>query len=172
MNQKRLEVLYELHYDSLLSFAKNHLLNPEYAEDFVQDTFLIFIEYQEDLSLSPSPSLQSILSTLIYKNNRNYMENMPYEDDFFEQPLNTPEKNLLQSAYSHEETRQQNQEVLSDAFAMLSQKDQWLLHTSVIEQETSTSIARKLSIQGNAARKRIERSKKRLARLYHCAYGC
>ena len=172
MNQKRLEVLYTLHYDALLSFAKDHLLNPEYAEDFVQETFLIFFEHQENFSVSPSPSLHSILSTLIYQNNRNYMEHTPYEDDFFEQPTDTPEKSLLHSAYSQARTRQQNREVLSDAFAMLSEKDQWILHSSLIEEETSISIARKLSIQGNAARKRIERSKKRLARLYHPAYSC
>ena len=66
MMQQRLQTLYELHYDALLSFATISLQHSQMAEDIVQETFLLYME-QEDKQIATRKkrSLLSIFSCLL-----------------------------------------------------------------------------------------------------------
>lgn len=166
MNQQRMQVLFELHYDSLLSFANNHLTNPELSEDFVQETFLIFLERSRLTDHQSSYSLQSILTSLIYEYHQTKEDVVVYEDNIFEDIADCSSKKLLQRSYDHTYTRQEKYYALLEAIKHLKTEDQTILQLSVFEEETSTNIGRRLGINGAAVRKRLQRIKKRLADSY------
>ena len=166
MKQQRIQVLYELHYDSLLSFANNHLSDPELSKDFVQETFLIFMERNRLADYQSSYSLQSILTSLIYEYHRTQEEFVAYEDNIFEQIANCSSKALLQRSYNHMYTDEKKYHTLLDAIKQLKPEDQKIIQLSVFEEENATTIGKQLDLNSAAVRKRLQRIKKRLAVIY------
>lgn len=166
MNQQRMQVLYELHYDSLLSFANNHLSNPELSKDFVQETFLIFIERSRLADYQSSYSLQSILTSLIYEHHQTQEEFVVYEDNIFEQIDDCSSKKLLQHSYNHAYIKQEKYHALLDAIKQLKPEDQTIIQLSVFEEENAANIGRRLDLNGATVRKRLQRVKRRLATVY------
>lgn len=166
MKQQRMQVLYELHYDSLLSFANNHLSDPELSKDFVQETFLIFMERNRLASYQSSYSLQSILTSLIYEYHQTKEEFIVYEDNIFEQLADCECKELLQRSYHHTYTKNQKYEALLDAIKQLKPEDQKIIQLSVFEEENATIIGKQMDLNSATVRKRLQRIKKRLALIY------
>lgn len=166
MNQQRMQVLFELHYDSLLSFANNHLTNPELSEDFVQETFLIFMERSRLTDHQSSYSLQSILTSLIYEYHQTKEDVVVYEDNIFEQIADCSSKKLLQRSYDHTFAQQEKYNTLLEAIKHLKPEDQTILYLSVFEEESAANIGRRLGIHSATVRKRLQRMKQRLANTY------
>lgn len=166
MNQQRIQVLYELHYDSLLSFANNHLSNPELSKDFVQETFLIFIERSRLTDQQSSYSLHSILTSLIYEYHQTQEEFVVYEDNIFEQITDCSSKKLLQHSYHHIRAKQEKYHALLDAIRQLKPEDQTILRLSIFEGESAATIGKQLDLNGATVRKRLQRMKQRLATIY------
>lgn len=63
--QQRLQTLYELHYDALLSFATISLQHSQMAEDIVQETFLLYME-QEDKQIATRKKRSLLSIFLVY----------------------------------------------------------------------------------------------------------
>ncbi len=166
MKQQRMQVLYKLHYDSLLSFANNHLSNPELSKDFVQETFLIFMERSRLTDYQSSYSLQSILTSLIYEHHQTQEEFILYEDNIFEQIADCSSKKLLQSSYQHTHTKHEKYHALLDAIKQLTPQDQRIIQLSIFEEENAATIGKQLHLKSATVRKRLQRMKKRLAAIY------
>lgn len=165
MNQQRIQVLYELHYDSLLSFANNHLSNPELSKDFVQETFLIFIERSHLTDQQSSYSLHSILTSLIYEYHQTQEKFVVYEDNIFEQITACSSKKLLHQSYNHTQAKQEKYHTLLEAIQQLKPEDQIILRLS-IEGESAANIGKQLNLNGFTVRKRLQRMKQRVVNTY------
>ena len=99
MMQQRLQTLYELHYDALLSFATISLQHSQMAEDIVQETFLLYME-QEDKQIATRKkrSLLSIFSCLLEREKGNDATyTIPYDDNL----LSLTEEGISSTALSY-----------------------------------------------------------------------
>lgn len=166
MNPKRLEVLYELHFESLLSLANIHLHNPSYAEDLVQETFLYYMEKSDTYS-DNSYSLLQIARLFIRKYNKQ-QSNEAYSclDEVFELPDTSKEKALLRQAFYEDLIKEKKQKKLQEAFDQLSREERLVLYLFYVQDISAREISQITHFRHDCVRKKIERGKRKLHALY------
>ena len=168
MDPKRLQVLYELHWKSLLSLAEIQLHNSSDAEDLVQETFLLFMKKSVSHTTS-TITLYQIAQMLIRRYNaQNSTVNFGSFDQTFETPDNSEEKTLLWQAYSESLLESSKSQRLKDALTDLPKDDRLILTLFYFENISAKEIGIQTRSSHAAIRKRLERSKKRLRSLYQC----
>lgn len=160
MNQKRFTAIYQLYFDSLLSFANNHINDSYLAEDIVQDLFLSLWEQ----NFSEAVCIEQFLFSSLYSRITDYLrqdfQNTSCFHDFSDYSKN-PIPSVLQLLY-----RNQNffflKEQLYDRMAQLPKEEQTILSLFYTEGKNAKEIATILSLKHATVRKRLERSKFRL----------
>lgn len=160
MNQKRFTTIYQLYFDSLLSFAKNHVKDSYLAEDIVQELFLLLLEekYCEDVCIEHF--LFSNLYSLINNQLNQEQSDPDHLHDFLEHPRESF-PSVLQILSQHQMSIQKN-ELLMDSLAQLPEEEQTILSLFYMEGKNAKEIGNILSIRHATIRKRLERSKLRL----------
>lgn len=181
MDQKRFCALYQLHYDTLLSFSFTHLKDPQLAEDVVQDTFLIFSERylicqdtkQCHISYSQrSTHLFSILKKHIQKANQNANQNaISYEEDFFSPDLefSQPEHHPFYQYNVQNYSKSLHPNKISETISKLSPTETSPFLLYYMQSYDTTQISQKLSISPEAVRKRLQRAREHFEALYETA---
>lgn len=166
MNQKRFEAVYRLHYEDLLSFAKNHVLDPYQAEDLVQETFLFFLEhgiknvsYKDDLLYS---TLISLLEHTLEKPTRF----LSFDNDAFTNSEISWFSSFLFQNFTKQQTEEKTIEKLKNLFSKLSTEEQQLLRLYYFEDKTAKEISEIIPLSHDTIRKKLERSKKKLREIY------
>lgn len=168
MMQQRLQTLYELHYDALLSFATISLQHSQMAEDIVQETFLLYME-QEDKQIATRKkrSLLSIFSCLLEREKGNDATyTIPYDDNLLSLTEEGISSTALSYFYQHRESTKEKYETLLSSLRFLSKQEQLLfIHVFIMRMEMHELISF-YKIPSSTIRKRIERCRKHLRQVY------
>ncbi len=168
MMQQRLQTLYELHYETLLSFATISLQNSHVAEDIVQETFLLFME-QEDKQIATRKKrpLFSIFFFLLDReksNDATYI--IPYNDNLLSLTEEGISSTALSHFYQHREITKEKYETLLSSLHFLSKQEQLLFIHVFIKKKEMHELISFYNIPSSTIRKRIERCRKHLKQIY------
>ena len=166
MNQKRFEAIYRLHYEELLSFAKNHVSDSYQAEDLVQETFLFFLEHGMNTVLCKNDSLYSILISLLKTTLEQPFRLLSFDDDAFTNSEISWFSSSLFQIFSKQQMEHKTLEKLKTLFLELSIEVQQLLSLYYFDEKNAKEISQVLSLKHDTIRKKLERSKKKLKQLY------
>ncbi|MBQ1688790.1 MAG: RNA polymerase sigma factor [Lachnospiraceae bacterium] len=180
MNQKRFQTLYALHWDSLISFAKEHLQDCQLAEDIVHDTFLFFAEHYLSLTASGKEqsygnthgsALYQVLSQFIQQaNQKTEQALLAYEENWSgSTSKDKTSDTLLFSFYSQNYVKDHYyNEHTKQVLSLLPKHEREPLILSTVYHLSSAEIGRVLSIKPATVRKRIERAKLHFQERYVC----
>ena len=166
MNQKRFEAVYRLHYEDLLSFAKNHVSDPYLAEDLVHETFLFFLEHGMNNASYRNISLYSTLISLIETTLEQSSRYLSFDDDAFTNSEISWFSSFLFQLFTKQQMDQKTIERLKPLFLELSKEEQQLLTLYYFEDKNAKEISEVISLNHNTIRKKLERSKKKLREMY------
>ena len=179
MKQLDMNALYHMHYKYLLSFANKHVQDFYLAEDLVQDTFLLFWKQKNSMtkmeSLSQEPQKQISQHTLTrsyllyilnhlleWKKKDTNRPTISIEDN----PTHTLSYFPLMEPCNSTGVQDYEQKLVQFCFSLLSSSDQQVLYWYFYDNKNAKEISQLLSITHVAARKRLERGKKRLRNIY------
>lgn len=179
MKQYDLHALYRMHYKYLLSFANQYVQDFHLAEDLVQDTFLLYWEQSTEGISTQRLQDESFEENSLYSLTKNrllhilcqFIKSSKKSDipiPVIAKTDTTPIGSffsLLEAPVSQTSSKYEYS-LLRFCLPYLSSCDQKILYLYFFEKKNAKEISHILSITHTAARKRLERSKKRLQKLY------
>lgn len=160
MKQKKWAVLYELHYETLLSITVSHLDNPSDAQDCVQDTFLLYME--QDSIHQGTVSLWEVLEQVICAYNQRDKDCISYDEAFSETPTGTREQKQLYGSFSQQNIRQYTPSYIQKVMSGLPAGERRPMELYFYQDMTTKEIGEQLSISHDTVRKRLQRGRKHL----------
>lgn len=168
MIQEKWKTLYELHYSTLLSFATIYLQNPMTAEDIVQETFLNFMEQeQKGGSMQKKKTLLTIFTILLEQEIlTEELLTIPYEDDFLILKKEGNSNTALSQYYQQRDTIKKKHETLIHSLSFLTKQEQLLFSNVFLKRKTSKELLSFYNLPSATIRKRVERCKKHLKKIY------
>lgn len=166
MNHKRFEAIYQLHYEDLLSFAKNHVSDSYQAEDLVQETFLFFLEHGMNNASCRNNSLYSTLISLAKSTLNQPACFLSFDDDAFTNSENLYYTSSLFQAFTKQQSIQNNFDTLQMLVPQLPDEEQQIFTLFYFEGKNAKEISEIIPLSHDTIRKKLERSKKKLKEIY------
>lgn len=157
--------LYRAYFYDLKRYAVAHL-NPEQAEDIVQDTFHEAIMQIHTVAVHPNPG-GWLVNTLHYKilncqrANQKDMLRLTYLDPKVVEQIAGARS--IEDAMIRQENNRIVQKAIEDA---LTENDQYIIKRLVIEKASHKDVAEEMQVSVWTSQKRLERVREKLDRLF------
>lgn len=155
--QRWLGQLYLRKYDTLFAFALRQLSSHTLAEEAVQDTYLIACSKISDLMGSPNPDgwLMETLKYVLLKRKTKRMQ----ENTLFAAALELDESLVSARKDGIAELDLAGEQILG-------KQSYYILKCVLLKELSIEAAARIMGVSADACRKRIERNKKRLRKIF------
>ena len=164
--RSKLQAMYDAHANFMYRASLKYMGDEHLAKDCMQQSLERLVKYLDRLDAPDSPQTKSYIYKIVVSTAKNMKKsNQKYvtesDDVLFHMIDNTLREDEIEKALAEAESR----EVLKQAEANLSWEEKFLLAERYASERSYSEISEMLGISEAACRKRMQRTKERLAEL-------
>jgi len=160
-DEKTFRIIFDKYYKGLVTYAYGYLYDKDSCEDLVQEVFIHFWEYADNLNIQTS--LKGYLYAMVRNKCLNYLKSFKITDNF---EVLKDHSNLITEAVfdsSHEEDEQKVYHQILKNVDTLPEKMQQIVKLKFLHNYKYSEIATELDISINTVKTQLKRAKLKIA---------